>query len=130
MAKVNRKAAKLHRSGTLPQATWAYQVKGLSPTNIRKLRAAMVRAVFPHSSAGLSTTTVIQVHYGVEADPAINLPLGILTYFIKRYQGSAELAEHIDMVWDDVHEHVKAGVTWARVTGPISAVIATILDLG
>ena len=69
--KQRRKTQRLQRAAAVPKAVWGFQTKGVAPSTLKPLRAAMVRALVPRSPDGLSTTMVLHIAYGPLQDPSV-----------------------------------------------------------
>ena len=93
-------------------------------------RGKLVQAVYPLSWKGLCTTTVIQVVWGPEKDPAINVPSDVVLDFLRFLDKNREFIEEVQEVWSDVRDHLMSGVRWLRVGGPMAATMSVLMDIG
>ena len=122
LAKHDVGARKLVHTGAVPQNNWSASVRGIAPTVLNASRGKLVQAVFPFSWKGLCTTTVIHTVWGPDKDPAINVPSGVVLDLFKYLRDNKHMVEEIQEVWPLVRDHLRSGVKWLRVGGPLAGV--------
>ena len=112
------------------QAVWGSSVRGLAPTVIRQIRGNIPGAIFPHSSAGLCTTTVIHLAFGAHKDPAVSVPANALVKIVAEMSAQQGLLERVKKVWPQVLSRQNGGSIWQKVRGPLSMAAAYVRYLG
>ena len=133
IVRTHARAAALHFTGALPQALWGYQIRGVAPTRLQQLRSAIARDAASAKHGGFSTTTAIAIMHGMDRDPAVTVTVGIVAYFLKRVRADGAMLERINTVWSRAlhrFESLAPQVRWNAVTGPLGALICTLLDMG
>ena len=128
--KTQRNANILARTGYQPQATWGHAAQGLAPTALRRLRA-QVAGMSGCKYPGGCASTAIRLTYSEDMDPFIfgRLQLFKEWLFLVRAMGAQMRA--VTRAWARTVATLRgAPRPWQRVMGTISAVVASLLELG
>ena len=119
----------LFQSGTRPQAGYDAKIHGLPPTKVKELRRA-AGAVISAAKHGRCLTTRLAIEYG-DSEPAFAIPLDLITAWfdtLTQYPNDLEVEEG---AWRKVYDRLYLNKNkWRHVTGSMSAIIATLLDMG
>ena len=99
---------------------------------LEKLRADMAGAT-GINQAGRRKTTAIAVAYGSHKhDPAVKLAKDTVLSWMQLWRGTSRRAD-CRLAWRKIHSSIigEGGkIKWGKVTGPLSACIATMTSLG
>ena len=133
MARIDRNARRLARANPLPCAFWGAEAIGVSPTSMRRIRSqtAAASGIVAHSRCA---TTAIRI--GFHKDPAVEHVQRILQAWFAKVKDHP-IPSRLLSAWRSIRARICTGgvlgddrVYWNRVTGPISALIATLVHYG
>ena len=128
-AKLSKISQSLWSMGALPQAVYGHQIYGVSPSSIRTLRRQAGQAI-AGTGSGRCLTTLLAMHLGTK-DPGLELRRQLVLEFCIVWKSSPELHDRIRAAWRHLTPRLwPSKFRWARVKGPISAVIATLYEAG
>ena len=128
LTRVTKKAKKLANTGARPQLTWGHQAKGVAPTMIRKIKAALGHATGARRR-GVCTTTAIMLDQEVGKDPEVFLRVELLVTWLEAMCAMKGRMFSVKWVWKRLTERLRVKSRWSRVSGHMAAVIATLLDI-
>ena len=127
-----RAARKLAHTGALPAALWGSITIGVSPTSLSHLRSQFAAAT-GIAGRGRCATTAIAISAGPNGDPGITTVVDQLSLYIDLWRFDASLRAAAMRYWSSMRASVFSGETvsvWNRVSGPLSATVATLEDQG
>ena len=128
-ARRSRTGRKLFNSGVVPQAAHHAKVHGMPPTQVAKVRTA-AGAVLNNASRGRCLTTRLALEYK-DSDPGIAIPMALIDAWIDFLVHHPEDYERAKQTWPLTLKRLRSAKhRWRKVRGAMSAVIATLLDLG
>jgi len=126
-------AARLYKGGIHPVSAFGIEALGAAPTTLKQLRASAAK-LSPYAGAGACATTAIDLGHGKAWDPAVRLRVQIIDTWMETWSQQKGRARHeVAVAWDRIARRLKAcrpSHRWRTVNGPISVVVATLLDLG
>ena len=123
------KGARLCRSGALAQAKWGTELRGLAPSTLKSLKAAAATVALP-TAAGASPTVATWTTFGPLGDPELVMPLGLLKQWILWLNNNYDRRDELVGLWNFLVERLRDPATrWARVKGPVAAVVATLYHI-
>ena len=131
LVKVVRGARKLVTTGSFPQALWGHVSQGIAPTVLDRFRT-QVAAATGICQPGKRRTTAIALAFGRDSDPAVKVARGQVSSWLSLWEGCPELRGDVRVAWVFHCERVIGGrgPDWNKVTGPITATIATLHNYG
>ena len=130
LIKKEKKCRTMLWMGAKPQGTWGHQGMGLAPTTIQRIRQRMAVNGLIHKPGGC-TTTGYAVITGTSKDPGISLVIETMITWLKTLRESSIPEAAIQRAWGKARDELQAAKSrWAKVKGPMSAAIATLLDRG
>ena len=124
-------AAKLWLTGVRPSDNYSSRVFGASQTHIGKCRRKLAIAL-NGAKSGRCLTTTLELLAG-DADPAYDIPLGLLDSWILVITSGDEQRTAASSNWDSLVERissVKGARRRSEVGGTAAAIVSTLLDLG
>ena len=126
-----RSARRLVGTGSLPQALWGHQSIGVSPTVVSRLRT-MCAAASGMTQRGRCCTTAIALAFPEFGDPSVKIAAGQVDSWLKLWHRLPELRAKSTCVWRGLVGGIVHGsnVSWNKVSGPVSATIATLAQYG
>ena len=138
LVKVDHRAKSAALTNVDKAQTYGYTAVGASPTAIKGCTKNMAKAagIGRHGSC---TTTAIAWAYRNQpsrhcrsADPRIVMPLGQVRTWMRLWKGGGDLIkDQIRQVWKiGLRRMADEPTRWLRVTGPMTATIATMMDIG
>ena len=130
MFKLDKRARRQQTTGTVPAGVWGYQIKGIAPSPLQRLRSSIAKSVFPSSSGGVSTTAAIHLGFSPRQDPGVFVYAGIVVEYVEHITRDPELLSQARRVWTSILGRVVGANMWAKVTGPLSAAIAALRFAG
>jgi len=102
----------------------------MSPSAIKAAQANVAKAT-GLSGAGTPNHIAIQWALGSDSDPAITRPIAQLREWRRLWlEADSDQRKEINKVWMKNHIILKDKDRWREVVGPLSATMATLLDLG
>ncbi len=116
----------------LSKATWGQAAAGLSPSQVDKLRTDMAQAT-GINQAGRCRTMAILIGFGLRQDPKVKLLRDTANMWIDLWRDHPGLRADMRFAWRQAHAAIVTGsgkVQWHRVTGPVSATIASLTSQG
>ncbi len=131
MAKINKLAAKLAKPGVIPTQSYGHQAQGVGKTLMAQMRKNVKMCTHMGSLRGCTTTTIWWC-LGASADPAIRIPMEQLAEWQDIWTGADEdQRRRIRRQWMRVMPGlIKDANRWRAVTGPLSATVCTLHDIG
>ena len=126
----NRRAVKHHTTGIWPSIAYGVEQYGMSPTDLKQFRstAAACSGVGGHQSC---LVTTIEAGMGQQYNPAIQPRLCIFSWWLRFWDESRQLHQPVRKAWKHVHSTLRfTTCRWRLVRGPMSSVVATLMDLG
>ena len=126
-----RSARKLVGTGSLPQALWGHQAIGVSPTVVSGLRT-MCAAASGMTQRGRCCTTAIALAFSEYGDPSVKIAAGQVDSWLKLWHRLPGLRAKSRCVWRGLVDNIvhESSVSWNKVSGPVSATIATLAQYG
>ena len=105
----------------LPKCTYGAAINGWPQSWIQKVRAAKAK------TAGCRPGWSATAFFAVEglSDPAVELPAMVIAGFLDLWLSTPAVRQDIEDAWP-----AQAGLTWAKVCGPLQAVVMTLADAG
>ncbi len=129
LVKVNRGAKLLARTGFKPAATWVLEAQGLAPSTLLRLRGH-IAALSGCEHPGGCATTAIRISSGDDADPLVFGRLQLLSEWTELLNLLEDKKTSLERTWGKIRSSLEnAKKPWGKVSGPISAVIATLMDV-
>ena len=126
----NKKARRLFKPAIKSVSLWGHQYKGVAPQELATYRARMARVLCLDKPGGC-TTTAILLSQGPRGDPTYQVVLETLRTWFQIWEALPTLRLAINKVWGTLVERLaNPSSRWRRVTGPISAVVATVYQIG
>ena len=127
-----KQAYKLYNTGGYPQATYGYEAYGMSLSMVYQLRALTHLAV-SSDARGQCACTNIALTIGQQHDPLVKCAIGQNRSWWELINSVSPCMTKLARVWYGIRGHVLSASDnankWARVRGPIGAVIATLHDM-
>ena len=80
------------------------------------------------TKAGGCTYTALKMHNYAHKDPALTLPLNCIVDFVQAV-GAGSQKMMLQAIWKEVYDDLLQGQRWAKVRGPASAAMASLLDI-
>ena len=102
---------------------------GIAPASVHKMRR-MALGVTAMPTRGACITTSLHLCLGVERDPAIQYPLEIIWQWLQLLYDKAFDTRRYARCWMNTLGMFCGSANWLKVTGPVSATIATLLEAG
>ena len=124
------RASKLYATGVRPVQIYGGSVLGLSPSQLARMRAGAALAA---GGAGYlpCTASLIAFRLGADADPFVSEPVRQLRSGMRLWNSSNEAERNeFTQCWRqarDIFSRIPASQRWARVAGPVSVTVVTIL---
>lgn len=129
LAQIDRRAKRLHTTGTLPAATYGVASIGAAPTHLQKLRSLTARAAGIGGGRNCIATT-IALTVGTTYDPAVHIPCLIFQARMEIWRQHADVRYRLSRAFNAAKERLlKARKPWSIVSGPIMCLIQTLRDL-
>jgi hypothetical protein len=129
LVRVDRGSRVLAKTGFKPQAVWGLEAQGLAPSTLQRLRA-LVAGMSGCKQPGGCATTAIRLAYDEQADPYHYGRTQLLTEWIHLHSGLQEQRGALGLAWRKIVAKLRSSPKpWSRVNSPVSAVVATLLDL-
>ena len=133
LVREDRRARKLVTTGASPVAMYGVELLGLAPTWVRRFRAAMAAAsgINQHQRCA---TTAVWISFG--RDPLLQAIRRMLVCWFRYFDAVRGIALDLRTAWRKGHARLfrKASSAfapaWQLVTGPITALIASLSQLG
>jgi hypothetical protein len=117
---------KIALTGVRP-VIWGHQASGVSPTQLKKIRAMVIDSLGCRKPGGCATTALALNGYA-KHDPLSTIRTDVVQAYIRAYTTSP-LKLAIRYRWKEVLQHLTPIATrWKRAVGPLTGVIATLLD--
>ena len=130
LVRVTKKARGLFHTAVKSMALWGHQAKGVPPGQLQAYRALMAKTLAIQRNGGC-TTTGISLVLGPKRDPVFQVALETCQLWFDLWQHLPKSHMLIESMWAKVLPTLRNPPTrWKNVQGPISALIATLLDLG
>ena len=118
-----------HRA-PLAQLHWGVEQHGVSPTELRKWRAAYAGAAGYLKSGG-STSAAIRLHLPTQADPGVAVPSRVVKAWVGTWRKlPTQKRRLVTKVWPAILGRLEGKRYWGKVRGPVSALIATMKTIG
>jgi hypothetical protein len=138
LAKVDHRAKLLGLTNINPAQAHGYTAVGAAPSTIESYKRNIVKATGIGRNGCCATTTLAwsfrRQHHKLcrSADPRIVMPLGqVRTWMRLWHNANGELRRDIKQCWKTaLRKMADKGTRWMRVTGPLTATIATLFDVG
>ena len=130
LAKRGVRTCSLINASAMRKATWSHQVFGVCPSLLRRLRASAARAL-PEYRNGACTTTILAIAMDRQ-DPAISLRLEIIDSWLDLWKSHPQRRSIWKKSWESAYTallKLRPKARWRLVTGGISALICTLLDM-
>ena len=129
--KVVRKARKLVATGSFPQALCGHVSQGIAPTVVDRFRTRVAAATRICQTVRCRTTA-IALAFGQDSDPAVKVARGQVSSWPSLWNQCPDLNTDIRVAWVLHHEKVsgEGGPDWHKVTGPMTATMATLHGYG
>lgn len=125
---------KLYFSGARPQADYHTMVLGMNPRERAVSRGLAHQAICSGQAAGRSATIDIALSLGKSKEPLLISTIAMVREWLKWWKRSPDQHIRAAKVWSATKHNLQKLETsakrWRAVTGPTSALIATLLDLG
>ena len=131
LVKVVRGARKLVTTGSFPQALWGHVSQGIAPTVLDRFRT-QVAAATGICQPGKCRTTAIALAFGQGSGPAVKVVREQVGSWLSLWEGCPELRGDVRVAWVFHSERVigERGPDWHKITGPMTATIATLHNHG
>jgi len=100
---------------------------GLSAKEVDQLKAAAAGATGLQQKGACATTRIILAR---ARDPAVDARVNAAKFWLLCWQQYPQLRQRIKEVWLQLRAQYRAGAGWGKVTGPISAMVKMLIDLG
>ena len=127
------RTARLVTGNILPTGEYGVQASGVAPARRTQLRKAAAMALTGHSFTRCFTS-LLHLHLGADADPAVHLPVHHLRDWCATFLGApAKEQRRIIQAWRTERDRLiplDRRRRWANVRGPMSAAIAYLLEVG
>lgn len=120
-------AKKLALTGVKP-VIWGHQAVDIPPAVLKGLRSTVVGALGIRKPGGCATTAMT-IHGYLPYDPLVSLRTDVVVGFLEAVSKSP-LKLSLQHKWDHLLLKLNVPERWRKVTGPASATIATLLDVG
>ena len=140
LVKVAKKARRLAPSGALPAAIYGVECSGMAPSRVSWFRTQMASAT-GITQAGRCATTALRLAFG--RDPAEEIVARSLFAWFRHFRAKGGVQAALRVAWRAACQRILVGgwqenplsmdqpkVRWGRVTGPLSALIATLTGYG
>ena len=62
---------KLVGTNIMPASLWGFQIRGVAPSILNRIRGSLPKLFFPQHHRGMCTTTILQIGLGPHQDPAV-----------------------------------------------------------
>ena len=109
-------ARKLVFTGGFAQAGWDHKALGTSPSNLRKLRAALGRAADILKAGGCTTTSF--ACWAPDKDPAVKLPIEIVAAWLDVWGKAKKMHGLIRQAWRPMLDRLRGPHRWHKVPAP------------
>ena len=126
--RVNKKCAKLINTGAWPQATYGKEAFGISPAQMRQVRA-LAAAAATGEAPGKCPTTAIWLSLGPEQDPMIRLVEDIIHMWFSLW-GTMDMVDVSRAWWTAKGRFFTSPSPWSTVKGPVGAIIGILHNIG
>jgi len=127
LAKTAITARKLALTGVRP-VVWGHQQQGIAPSVLLRVRSAVVGALSVRKPGGCASTAMKLHGYG-KYDPLVTFRKEVIAEFLYAAAKSS-LQMAIRKSWTKLVDVLSSRPgRWHRVTGPVSATVATLLDM-
>ncbi len=129
LVRVDRATKVLAKTGFKPQAVWGLEAQGLAPSTLKRLRA-QVAGMSGCKHPGGCSTTAIRLAYDETADPHHYGRTQLLREWLHLYTELQDQRGALALTWRRITAQLRSSPRpWNKVKGPVSAVVATLLDL-
>ena len=124
-------ARRLVSAAAVPKLAWGRAVQGTSPTQLRKIRAVTARTLGIRKPGGCCTVAY-ECSVGRCLDPAFQYPLEQIMELLRVWASTPMVRQGAALgLMHAASRVVSAGERrWQQVTGPMTAILATLGDLG
>ena len=125
-----RKAVNFYTSGIWPSIAYGVEQYGLSPTDLKQPRATAAACAGVGGCQSCPVTTV-EIGMGQHKTLAIQARLCIFSWWLRLWARNTDMRQPVQKAWRRVHYKLRGAKSrWGLVRGPMSSVVATLLDLG
>ncbi len=121
-----------NNTGLKPAATYGHTAYGVPPTTLSKLRA-IIAVTTGYAGQGHCVTTLLHGECGPDGDPAVYIRTEQVDQWLKIVDGmKSGVADAPSLVkaWQLAQKDATAANRWKKATGPVSATVATLADIG
>eukprot|EP00959_Pyramimonas_sp_CCMP1952_P201886 4221508-Pyramimonas_sp.AAC.1 len=131
LARTTTKARSLYRTGAQSQMLWGMQGHGTSPSEVFFLRRQTASAFGVSKSGACLTTGLHTLKAGpAEVDPAKTPRENLFQTWFRFINNELGLLGGIQRAWPLLRDKLRSQYRWLRVKSHLSAVIATLYDIG
>eukprot|EP00959_Pyramimonas_sp_CCMP1952_P143558 3005286-Pyramimonas_sp.AAC.1 len=128
--KVRKVCKSLWAAGVQPQSMYGHRVFGSPPSRLLRVRRQASSAI-AGAKRGICLTSVLEATMGSK-DPGLEVPKQLVWGWLTVWFSRPDIHQQVKRSWTASLHHIQVAgkVRWRRVRGPVSAVIATLIERG